>query len=163
MLDGEEVQPKAEVKVSISKLDIEEDQEAFVYHVDDNDKIEDMGGKVNKEGDVVFDTTHFSEYAVLAASYVRGLGSMEWYGIDEYNTMLQKMKDEVETPTESNIPITSWERTADDDSVQVKKVNQGDSNDWTWTDVLKMSLSVKEENRVWDGSRLNDFGNVKHY
>src|SRR5699024_6858497 len=67
------------------------------------------------------------------------------------------------TPTESNIPITSWERTADDDSVQVKKVNQGDSNDWTWTDVLKMSLSVKEENRVWDGSRLNDFGNVKHY
>ena len=49
MLDGEEIQPKAEVKVSISKLDIEEEAEAFVYHVDDNDKIEDMGGKVNKE------------------------------------------------------------------------------------------------------------------
>ena len=148
------------MEVKISKLDVEEGDEAFVYHVDDNDKIEDMEGKVNKEGDVVFDTTHFSEYAVLADSYVYGLGSWEWYNIDQYNTMLQDMEDKVEVSTATNIPITSWKRTPDNQSVQVKKVNQGDVNDWTWTDVLKMDLSVIQENRVWDGSRLDNSGNV---
>lgn len=163
MLDGEEVQPKSKVEVKISKLDVEEDDEAFVYHVDDSDKIEDMEGKVNKKGEVVFDTTHFSEYAVLAAAYVRGLKSQEWYSIDQYNTMLQAMENEVEASTATNIPITSWTRTANDQSVRVKKVNQGDINDWTWTDVLEMDLSITEENRVWDGSRLDNGGNVNHY
>ena len=78
MLDGEEVQPKSKVEVKISKLDVEEDDEAFVYHVDDNDKIEDMEGKLNKKGEVVFDTTHFSTYVTLAYS-----GSYsEVYGVE---------------------------------------------------------------------------------
>lgn len=153
-LEGEEVQPKAEVKVAISKLGIEEEVEAFVYHVDDNDKIEDMGGKVNKEGDVVFDTTHFSEYAVLAAS---GIVDLSRNSIDNYDALLKDMKNEVEKETETNIPITNWKRTADEDGITLNKVS-GKYNDWSWEDVTNKlnNLSVTNEDEVWDGSRLTE-------
>ena len=152
MLDGEEVQPKAEVKVSISKLDIEEDQEAFVYHVDDNDKIEDMGGKVNKEGDVVFDTTHFSEYAVLAVQDSR-LTDLDSKNITQnnYNTLLNNMKQEVEQPSATNIPITSWRRSSS--GKRINQVSNNDRSNWTWSDVSGITTNVTKEEKVWDGSR----------
>lgn len=155
MLDGKEVQPKAEVKVKISKLDIEEAAEAFVYHVDDNNKIEDMGGKVNKEGDVVFDTTHFSEYAVLA--YNNTIVDLYNDPVTDYSTLLNNMKSNVEAESSTNIPIKNWKRTADEDGITLNKVS-GSYYDWSWEDVTERldNLSVTDESEVWDGSRLTE-------
>lgn len=65
-MQGEnEVQPGSTVKVSISKPEIKTGQDATVYHVDDNNNLEDMNGQVDETGDVVFDTTHFSTYVII--------------------------------------------------------------------------------------------------
>lgn len=63
--NGVEVQPGSTVKVYISKPEIQTDQTASVYHVDDNDNLENMNGQVDENGDVVFDTTHFSTYVIV--------------------------------------------------------------------------------------------------
>lgn len=65
-MQGEnEVQPGSTVKVSISKPEIKTGQDATVYHVDDNNNLEDMNGQVDENGDVVFDTPHFSTYVII--------------------------------------------------------------------------------------------------
>lgn len=64
--DGEEVEPKNTVSVEVSTPDVNEGDEAAVYHYDDtNDKVEDMNATVNNTGDVVFDTSHFSTYVIV--------------------------------------------------------------------------------------------------
>ena len=65
LVDGEEVQPGATVKVEVSFPDEETAQDAAVYHVDQDEKVENMDGSVNKEGNVEFETTHFSTYVIV--------------------------------------------------------------------------------------------------
>lgn len=65
LVDGEEVQPGASVKVSISLNDEKKIKDADVYHVDENDNVENMDGNVAKNGDVEFETTHFSTYVIV--------------------------------------------------------------------------------------------------
>lgn len=65
LVDGEEVQPGASVKVSVSLNDEKKIKDADVYHVDENDNIENMDGSVAKNGDVEFETTHFSTYVIV--------------------------------------------------------------------------------------------------
>ena len=52
LVDGEEVQPGATVKVSVSLNDEKKIKDADVYHVDENDNVENMDGSVAKNGDV---------------------------------------------------------------------------------------------------------------
>ena len=65
LVDGEEVQPGATVKVSVSLNDEKKIKDADVYHVDENDNVENMDGSVAKNGDVEFETTHFSTYVIV--------------------------------------------------------------------------------------------------
>ena len=65
LVDGEEVQPGATVKVEVSLPDIKSGQDADVYHVDADDNVENMDGSVNKKGNIEFDTTHFSTYVIV--------------------------------------------------------------------------------------------------
>lgn len=65
LVDGEEVQPGASVKVSVSLNDEKKIKDADVYHVDENDNVENMDGGVAKNGDVEFETTHFSTYVIV--------------------------------------------------------------------------------------------------
>lgn len=65
LVDGEEVQPGASVKVSVSLNDEKKIKDADVYHVDKNDNVENMDGSVAKNGDVEFETTHFSTYVIV--------------------------------------------------------------------------------------------------
>lgn len=65
LVDGEEVQPGASVKVSVSLNDEKKIKDADVYHVDENDNVENMDGNVAKNGDVEFETTHFSTYVIV--------------------------------------------------------------------------------------------------
>lgn len=65
LVDGEEIQPGATVKVSVSLNDEKKIKDADVYHVDKNDNVENMDGSVAKNGDVEFETTHFSTYVIV--------------------------------------------------------------------------------------------------
>ena len=65
LVDGEEVQPGASVKVSVSLNDEKKIKDADVYHVDENDNVENMDGSVAKNGDVEFETTHFFTYVIV--------------------------------------------------------------------------------------------------
>lgn len=69
LVDGEEVQPGATVKVEVSLPDIKAGQDADVYHVDADDNVENMDGSVNKKGNIEFDTTHFSTYVIVKKVY----------------------------------------------------------------------------------------------
>ena len=66
MQNGQEIQPGSTVKVNVSKPEIKASQTASVYHVDDSNNLEDMDGQIDNNGDVVFDTTHFSTYVIVS-------------------------------------------------------------------------------------------------
>lgn len=66
--DGKEVQPGATVKVSVDVPEIKVGANASVFHVDDKNKVENMDGDVDKKGNVVFETTHFSAYVIVNKS-----------------------------------------------------------------------------------------------
>lgn len=65
LVDGEEVQPGATVKVSVTLNDEKKIKDADVYHVDAEDNVENMDGSVDKNGNVEFETTHFSTYVIV--------------------------------------------------------------------------------------------------
>ena len=63
--NGQEVQPTTPVQVSVDSPEIASDEETAVYHVDDNNNVEDMDGNVDAEGNVVFEAPHFSTYVII--------------------------------------------------------------------------------------------------
>lgn len=65
LLDGEEIQPGETVKVEVSFPEEETTEDADVYHVDENENVENMNGSVNGEGNIEFDTPHFSTYVIV--------------------------------------------------------------------------------------------------
>lgn len=79
LVDGEEVQPGATVKVEVSLPDIKAGQDADVYHVDADDNVENMDGSVNKKGNIEFDTTHFSTYVIVKKVYKAVKVTIEHY------------------------------------------------------------------------------------
>lgn len=74
-LYGEEIQPGASVQVSVDVPGISAGQNAAVFHVDDNNKVENMNGDVDKKGDVVFETNHFSNLRYCSAGKYKGYGN----------------------------------------------------------------------------------------
>ena len=65
LLDGEEIQPGETVKVEVSFPEEETTEDADVYHVDENENVENMNGSVNGEGNIEFDAPHFSTYVIV--------------------------------------------------------------------------------------------------
>ena len=66
LVDGQEVQPGNTVRVQVTLPDITADTDADVYHFDETAKAaEDMNAAVSPEGQVEFDTTHFSTYIIV--------------------------------------------------------------------------------------------------
>ena len=65
MLNDEEIQPGETVKVVITLPGMDMDEDTAVYHIDENNNIENMSGAVNDEGNVEFETPHFSTYVVV--------------------------------------------------------------------------------------------------
>ena len=82
LVDGEEVQPGATVKVEVSFPDEETAQDAAVYHVDQDEKVENMDGSINKEGNVEFETTHFSTYVIVNTKQGDITVTVEHYNAD---------------------------------------------------------------------------------
>lgn len=83
LVDGEEVQPGASVKVEVSFPGEESIEDANVYHVDDKEKVQNMDGSVNKEGNVEFETTHFSTYVIVNTNKSKTVQvTLQHYDID---------------------------------------------------------------------------------
>jgi len=62
--DGKEIQPGASVQVSIHIAEDSEGYNSSVFHVDENNEIENMGSDVDEEGNIIFNTPHFSTYVI---------------------------------------------------------------------------------------------------
>ena len=81
-LYGEEIQPGASVQVSVDVPGISAGQNAAVFHVDDNNKVENMNGDVDKKGDVVFETNHFSTYVIVQQGSTKVTATIKHYNDD---------------------------------------------------------------------------------
>ena len=83
LVNGEEIQPGASVKVEVSFPEEESIEDANVYHVDDKEKVQNMDGSVNKEGNVEFETTHFSTYVIVNTNKSKTVQvTLQHYDID---------------------------------------------------------------------------------
>ena len=83
LVNGEEIQPGASVKVEVSFPGEESIEDANVYHVDDKEKVQNMDGSVNKEGNVEFETTHFSTYVIVNTNKSKTVQvTLQHYDID---------------------------------------------------------------------------------
>ena len=67
--DGEEVQPTETVQVSIPVPEHMNSKQCKVYHIDDHGKAKDMNAHY-KDGRMVFNTDHFSYYAIVETAGV---------------------------------------------------------------------------------------------
>lgn len=65
--EGVEVEPAKAVQVTIATPEVNTGDDASVYHVDEETAtVEDMGAATTTEGDVAFDTNHFSTYVIVS-------------------------------------------------------------------------------------------------
>ncbi len=64
---GEDVQPSGEVKVTIPEVEGIEDTVA-VHRINDDETVSILGGSVENETEVAFETDHFTEYVISAAN-----------------------------------------------------------------------------------------------
>lgn len=64
--EGKEVEPAKEVQVSIATAEVNSGDDASVYHFDDEKAaVADMDAAVVENGDVAFETNHFSTYVIV--------------------------------------------------------------------------------------------------
>ena len=138
--DGKEVQPGATVKVSVDVPEIKAGANASVFHVDDKNKVENMDGDVDKKGNVVFETTHFSTYVIVNKS---GTNSDITVTIEHYKAS-----------QDSNHQYSNDDKIYADD---VKTLKVGDSikgynkaTNWTVSKVVVQSQTGQEE-RIYTG------------
>lgn len=96
LVDGQEMQPGNTVKVQVTLPEITAGTDADVYHFDETAKTtEDMNAAVTPEGQVEFDTTHFSTYIIVNTS-----GADVQVIIEHYNEAytVTKTRDKLTVP-----------------------------------------------------------------
>lgn len=138
--DGKEVQPGATVKVSVDVPEIKAGANASVFHVDDKNKVENMDGDVDKKGNVVFETTHFSQYVIVNRS--------------QTNSDISVTIEHYKVSEDSNHQYTNDDKIYADD---VKTLKVGDSieeynkaTNWTVSKVVVQSQTGQAE-RTYTG------------
>ena len=138
--DGKEVQPGATVKVSVDVPEIKAGANASVFHVDDKNKVENMDGDVDKKGNVVFETTHFSQYVIVNQSLT--------------NSDITVTIEHYKASQDSNHQYTNDDKIYADD---VKTLKVGDSieeynkaTNWTVSKVVVQSQTGQAE-RTYTG------------
>lgn len=86
MLDGEEVQPGATVKVRVTVPEFKPSEEASaVYHVDENNAVESMDSEVKLGGAVEFEAPHFSTYVIVDGTIVNDATKTITVTLKHYN------------------------------------------------------------------------------
>lgn len=138
--DGKEVQPGATVKVSVDVPEIKAGANASVFHVDDKNKVANMDGDVDKKGNVVFETTHFSTYAIVQKGTSTVTVTVEHY--DKSKTPVEKIYSSKYTlsvggSVKDYIKTQNWIL----DSIEVENDKDGytqiDKNQASTIDVIK--------------------------
>ena len=65
-VDGKEVEPGATVKVAVTTPQVQAGEKAAVYHVsDDKNSVDNMDANTSDQGQVDFNTNHFSRYVII--------------------------------------------------------------------------------------------------
>lgn len=143
--DGKEVQPGATVKVSVDVPEIKAGANASVFHVDDKNKVENMDGDVDKKGNVVFETTHFSQYVIVNQS--------------ETNSDITVTIEHYKASQDSNHQYTNDDKIYADDE---KTLKVGDSiekynkaTNWTVSKVVVPSQTGQAE-RTYTGEQAKN-------
>lgn len=143
--DGKEVQPGATVKVSVDVPEIKAGANASVFHVDDKNKVENMDGDVDKKGNVVFETTHFSQYVIVNQSLT--------------NSDITVTIEHYKASQDSNHQYTNDDKIYADD---VKTLKVGDSiekynkaTNWTVSKVVVPSQTGQAE-RTYTGEQAKN-------
>jgi cell wall-associated NlpC family hydrolase len=82
--NGEEIEPIGPVSLAISGVAAtEEDQSAKVFHVDEESgQATDMNAEVQEDGEIVFDTDHFSLYSIVLSTPLLGPSNANNFNIE---------------------------------------------------------------------------------
>lgn len=120
MLNGGEVQPGSTVQVKVSVPEITESQEVAVYHVAEDNAVENMDGNVDAEGDVVFETPHFSTYVIVNQGGTQVTVKLQHYD-SETNQPIYNESTHV-LPMGSS--IDDYRKTENYDVARVTKINE---------------------------------------
>ena len=122
--NGQEVQPSMPVQVSVDSPEIASDEETAVYHVDDNNNVEDMDGNVDAEGNVVFEAPHFSTYVIINKSSSNITVTLQHY---DYASKTKLYSDEA-VPLSPGSKINNYSKSGNYDVTEVYEITY-DAND----------------------------------
>lgn len=140
LLDGEEIQPGETVKVEVSFPNEDAAEDADVYHVDKDENVENMNGSVNEEGNVEFDTPHFSTYVIVNKS--RGgkvKVTLQHYDVDTNKPIY------AETVKEINVggKIPDYRATGNYTVSRVVKIENGNEIEINDTDKIVRDTTIR--------------------
>ena len=116
--NGQEVQPSLPVQVSVDSPEIASDEETAVYHVDDNNNVEDMDGNVDAEGNVVFEAPHFSTYVIINKSSSNITVTLQHY---DYASKTKLYSDEA-VPLSPGSKINNYSKSGNYDVTEVYEI-----------------------------------------
>lgn len=116
--NGQEVQPTTPVQVSVDSPEIASDEETAVYHVDDNNNVEDMGGNVDSEGNVVFEAPHFSTYVIINKGSSNITVTLQHYD----NESKTKLYSDEEVPLAAGSKINNYSKSGNYDVTEVYEI-----------------------------------------
>lgn len=116
--NGQEVQPTTPVQVSVDSPEIASDEETAVYHVDDNNNVEDMDGNVDAEGNVVFEAPHFSTYVIINKGSSNITVTLQHY---DYDSKTKLYSDEA-VPLSTGSKINNYSKSGNYDVTEVYEI-----------------------------------------
>ena len=116
--NGQEVQPSMPVQVSVDSPEIASDEETAVYHVDDNNNVEDMDGNVDAEGNVVFEAPHFSTYVIINKGSSNITVTLQHY---DYDSKTKLYSDEA-VPLSTGSKINNYSKSGNYDVTEVYEI-----------------------------------------
>ena len=116
--NGQEVQPSMPVQVSVDSPEIASDEETAVYHVDDNNNVEDMDGNVDAEGNVVFEAPHFSTYVIINKGSSNITVTLQHY---DYDSKKKLYSDEA-VPLSTGSKINNYSKSGNYDVTEVYEI-----------------------------------------
>ncbi len=116
--NGQEVQPTTPVQVSVDSPEIASDEETAVYHVDDNNNVEDMDGNVDAEGNVVFEAPHFSTYVIINKGSSNITVTLQHY---DYGSKTKLYSDEA-VPLSTGSKINNYCKSGNYDVTEVYEI-----------------------------------------
>lgn len=116
--NGQEVQPSMPVQVSVDSPEIASDEETAVYHVDDNNNVEDMDGNVDAEGNVVFEAPHFSTYVIINKGSSNITVTLQHYDHDSK----KKLYSDEAVPLSTRSKINNYSKSGNYDVTEVYEI-----------------------------------------